>query len=81
MDALVYFQLIELSIVLHSLVDKVMKAVHISQTLLSVEQKTILTNQPDLQEYIFPDQLGTVKKEGEHKASLAEWQNLKFYKH
>ena len=59
-----------------------MKAEHVCQRgLFSVEQQNLLASQPDIKEYFFPDQLGSARVDEEHAQKLAEWQNLKFFKH
>ena len=81
MNALVYFQLIEQSISIHSLVDNIMRAENIVKTLYSVEQQNVMKAQPDLEEYFFPDQLGKTKLDENHKTAQIDWENFKFFKH
>jgi len=47
--------MIDANIILHALIERVMKASHICSKLFSVEQKAVMDNQPDLQEYHFAD--------------------------
>jgi elongator complex protein 1 len=81
MNALVYFQLIGQSIQVHKHVASLIRASNLSQKLLSVEQQSIIDQQPDLRDYYFPEQLGKVQLDEKFKESLAEWENLKFFKH
>ena len=59
-----------------------MKCQHFCENnLFSVEQETLMKAQPDIQEYYFPDILGTTRNDEQNKQALAEWENVKFYKH
>lgn len=62
MNALVFFGEIETATKLHGLTERVMRAEHVCQSgLWSVEQQSVMKNQPDLAEYYFADQLGSAK--------------------
>jgi len=82
MNALVHFGLIDLSTQIHSLVAKLIKAEHVCQRdLFSVEQQQLFERQPEIQEYYFADQLGPSRLDEANQQALAEWENLKFFKH
>mmetsp|Transcript_12010 Transcript_12010/g.20275 ORF Transcript_12010/g.20275 Transcript_12010/m.20275 type:complete len:83 (-) Transcript_12010:58-306(-) len=82
MNALVYFGQIEQSTYLHELTQRLINAQHVCQkSLFTVEQQRLMSEQPDLQEYYFPDQLGTQKLEETSKQEVADWENQKFFKH
>ena len=72
-NALVYFQQIESSMQIHSLVEKLMRAKNFVDKLMSVEQMTILKEQPDIQEYYFGDKLGFAKTDEDFTQQAAEW--------
>ena len=80
-NALVYFQMITQSINLHKLVENLMRAQNKCTGLFSVEQERILTQQPDLKTYFFSEQLGSINTDLKFTEALAEWENLKFFKH
>ena len=81
MSALVYFGMLDLSTHLHGLVNRLMKAENICHGLFLLEQKQLLDEQPDLQEYYFSDQLGNQKTEEGFQQATRDWENVKFFKH
>ncbi len=82
MKALLNFGMIAESTDLHEQLERLIKAEHSVQGLLSVEQQQALektnTLQLNLQD-LFPDFFG--KKDEVHQKTLSEWRDVKFFKH
>lgn len=84
MRALLNFALVDESTEIHSLVEKVMKAQHAVSHLLSVEQQQFLEKANSQQLFIadtFPEYFGRQKADEDQQKALAEWRDIKFFKH
>lgn len=84
MKALLNFGMVQESTDIHSLAERVMRAQHHVQSLLLLEQQLFLEKANSLQlgvQEMFPDVFDKQKKDEEHQKALAEWRDVKFFKH
>jgi hypothetical protein len=81
MSSLAYFGLVDESMLLHELVERVIKiSLEADTGFRSVEQETLLERQPELK-MIFEKELGRQAKDEKVRKELVEWANFKFFKH
>ena len=80
MKALLSFGMVQDSTDLHSMIERLMKAQHTCQHLYLVDQQIFLEKNP-MTEEMFQNMFSKQKAEEEFKKTLAEWQDVKFFKH
>lgn len=84
MKALLNFGMVTESTDIHEYVERLLKAQHQVQTLLSLEQQVALekanAQQISIQE-MFPEYFGKQKRDEDFQKSLNEWRDVKFFKH
>lgn len=84
MKALLNFGMIAESTEIHSLVEKLMKAENSVKSLMTIEQTAVLEKtaaaQIPIQE-MFPEFFDKQKRMDDFQKALAEWRDVKFFKH
>jgi CRISPR/Cas system-associated protein Cas5 (RAMP superfamily) len=82
--ALLNFGMIAESTDIHSLVERVLRAQYQVSLIRSVEQELFLEKANSMQlgvQGMFPEFFDKHKKEEDHQKVLAEWKDVKFFKH
>lgn len=69
------------AVMIHGLVEKLIKATLEAECVLSVEQEIFLEKQPEIREFLFTQQFSRGVKEARMRKELDEWENAKCFKH
>ena len=80
MKASLHFGMVEESTEIHSIIERLLKAENTCQGLMTVEQQMMIEKSPNIED-VFADMFNRKKREENFTKVLAEWADVKFFKH